>query len=193
MDIETHPPELKKEILSKWVVDFTKKIKRTTTRTAKDRLILAVERRHFESDAMARWNKVIFDKDKAKIVVDKNNHEEFEISRFERKLLDSNKDLYKTPIMRSELRQETGQWWIAVDNSITIKSGGEALIFEENIKGLKVAVRIQCFDSFVFAENHDEYSYEWFLSKGKLIKKGLFRKKSIFRLQKGAEYEKRRK
>ena len=64
------PRELSRENLEKWGENFVKNVKRTTTRTELDRLILAVERREFENRWLAKWTEVVFDDAKGKVKAD---------------------------------------------------------------------------------------------------------------------------
>ena len=165
MRISTHPKELSRENLEEWRKEFVEKVKRTTTRTDSDRLILAVERKEFGDEWMAEWTEVIFDNDKGKATTKLGSSEEFEISKFERKILDRASNLKTRKILRSDLEEENGEWQL--DKSLKkISSGGEAVVFEEIISGLKVAVRVACFDSALFVEDKEKYKFEWHLSKG---------------------------
>jgi hypothetical protein len=179
MEILTHPRELTRKNLEKWRNEFVKKLARTTTRTDLDRLILAVERREFENTWMAEWEDVVFEDIKGK-VTRRNGSEEFEISDFERKILDHDKNLKPGKILRSDLKEENGAW--KFDKSIKeISSGGEAVVLEEIIAGRKIAVRVQCFDSALFTGDMDEYEYEWHLSNGDFKDPPLFL--TLFRFQ----------
>ena len=162
--ITSHPRELTKENLDKWLEEFLKKTKRTTSRTQLDRLILAVERRQFDNNLMGRWTEVIFKDGKGRAVLEGGKSEEWTISRFERKILEASPDLLRK-IDRSELEEETGEW--KLDGSLkTISVGGEAIVLDEKIGGLEVAVRVQCFDPELFTGRMDKYRFEWNLSKG---------------------------
>ena len=86
-----------------------KKIGRTTTRTDLDRLILAVERREFEDEEIAEWKVVIFENGRGK-ATRKYDSEEFEISEFERRILDQNKDFENQEIKKSAMKEENGDW-----------------------------------------------------------------------------------
>ena len=169
MKILTHPRELTREKLEEWGKEFVKKIGRTTTRTDSDRLILAVERREFRYHPLAVWMAVIFDNIKGKITTEEFGSEEFEISEFERKILDKNQNLKNTEIKKSALEEENGNWNLKGELK-EISRGGEAVILEETIAGLKVAVRVACFDSALFTGDMDDCSFEWHLSKGDFFK-----------------------
>jgi hypothetical protein len=164
MEILTHPRELTRKNLEKWRNEFVKKLARTTTRTDLDRLILAVERREFENLLMAEWTEVIFEDRKGKVMA-RYGSEEFEISKFELKILEQDKNLKSGKILRSDLKEENCRWQF--DKSLKkISYGGEAVVFEEIIAGIKVAVRVQCFDSELFTGGMEDYEYEWHLSNG---------------------------
>jgi hypothetical protein len=164
MEILTHPKELTRENLEEWRKEFVKKIGRTTTRTDLDRLLLAVERRDFEDQWMGNWTEIIFENGKGKVTGEYDS-EEFEISEFERRILDRNENLKNTEIIKSALIEENGEW--TLDCLLKeISRGGEAVVLEETISGQKVAVRVACFDSVLFTENMDDLSFEWHLAKG---------------------------
>ena len=163
-----HPRELTRDNLKQWQTEFVKKIGRTTTRTDSDRLILAVERREFNRHDMAQWTEVIFEDGIGK-VTGKYASEEFIISEFERKVLEKsqNQNLNGLIMKKSELKEEDVEWQL--ENSLKkISSGGEAVILEEIISGLKVAVRVQCFDSLIFTGDLKEYEFVWHLSSGEI-------------------------
>jgi hypothetical protein len=165
MKISTHPEVLTRENLEEWRKEFVKKMKRTTTRTDSDRLILAVDRRHFKRNLVASWTEVIFEDGKGKVTAEYGRSEEFEISNFERKILDQMKNQKKIELKKSELQQENGEW--TPDCSLKeISRGGEAVVMKETIEKLEVAVRVACFDSALFVGNMDDCSFEWHLSKG---------------------------
>jgi hypothetical protein len=167
MEILTDPRELTREKMEEWREEFVKKVKRSTTRTDLDRLILAVDRREFENENWAGWTEVIFQTGKGKVTDEYGRSGEFEISEFERKILDQNQNLKNREIKKSALKEDEGEW--NLDCSLKkIASGGEAVVLEETIAGLKVAVRIQCFDSAVFTGDMENFSFEWHLSKGDL-------------------------
>jgi hypothetical protein len=163
MEILTHPKELTRENLKEWRKEFVKKIERTTTREDSDRLILAVERKEFKDQDTADWTKVIYENGKGKISYP--FCEEFEMSEFERKILNQNENLKNQEIKKSALKEENGDW--NLDGSLKeISRGGEAVVLEETIAELKVAVRVQCFDSALFTGDMENCSFDWHLSKG---------------------------
>jgi hypothetical protein len=165
MEISTHPRELTRENLEEWRKEFVKKLKRTTTRRDLDRLILAVDRREFENEYMAEWTEVIFENRKGKVKYEGGDYEEFEIFELERKILDQNQNLRNQELKKSALKEENGEW--NLDCSLKeIASGGEAVVLEETIAGLNVAVRVACFDSALFTEDMNDCSFQWHLSKG---------------------------
>ena len=54
------PKELSRENVEKWLTEFTKKLKRTTTRTELDRLILSIDRKKFDNADLAGWTEAYF-------------------------------------------------------------------------------------------------------------------------------------
>ena len=169
MRISTHPKVLTRDKLEKWRKEFVKKMRRTTTRTDFDRLLLAVDRRQFEKDWMAGWTEVTFENEKGKVTDKNGDSEEFEISEFERKILDQNQNKKKIELKKSALKEENGEW--TLDCSLKeISRGGEAVVLKETIAGLKVAVRVACFDSALFVGNMNDCSFDWHLSKGDFLK-----------------------
>jgi hypothetical protein len=169
MEILTHPRELTRIDLEEWRKEFVELIRRRTTRKDKDRLILAVERREFESHKKYDdWTEVFFENGKVKAKFERCS-EEFDISNFERKILERNENLLNTKIERSALNEEGGEW--NLDGSLEeISQGGEAVVFEEIIAGVQVAVRVQCFDSALFTGDMEKYSFNWHLSTGDFFK-----------------------
>ena len=162
----TQPKELSRENLEKWGENFVKNVKRTTTRTELDRLILAVERRQFNYDHMARWTEVVFDAGKGKVQTRSYGSEDWNISTFEKKILDANPGLLRR-IERTELKEENGEWQLG--SMKIISSGGEAVVLEETIGGLEVAVRVQCFDPLLFTKGIAGYDFQWHLSEGEFL------------------------
>jgi serine/threonine protein kinase len=70
-----------------------------------------------------------------------------------------------------------------------ISQGGEAVVFEEIIAGIQVAVRVQCFDSALFTGDMEEYSFNWHLSTGDFFRVCQSNRFSDFRIAKNFEYE----
>jgi hypothetical protein len=190
MEITTHPPQLTEKTINNWLIKFIPKVKRTTTRNAKDRLLLSVERMepcnvHFQKS----WSKTRFKNGRGKafyplqelvknlvtfdgtrLYEDKYVPAEWKISRFQQKLLVDNPDLYDVDIERSDLQAENGQWCCVGDLSDKIIStGGEAVVFKESVEEFEIAARVQVFDPTVFTENGSLESYKYIvhLSKGK--------------------------
>ncbi|CBY34846.1 unnamed protein product [Oikopleura dioica] len=149
----------KKEI-EKWLERFLAKLKRTSTRTQKCRLILAVERMQFENDSYAAWwkhvrfgekNVEIFDTGKN---VAKKNLQKIEITEFQKQILKSNSALKNQLIENSEIKEEEGEWQIPAElKTKIISEGGEALVFSEKFGIFQTAVRVQIFDPFLFTDN----------------------------------------
>ena len=166
----TQPRELTRENVEKWGENFVKNVKRTTTRTELDRLILAVERRQFKDNRMGEWTDVVFDAGKGKVTADTMFgilSEDWNISTFEKKILDANPGGLLRRIERTELKEENGEWQLG--SMKILSSGGEAVVLEETIGGLEVAVRIQCFDPLLFTKGIAGYDFEWHLSEGEFL------------------------
>ncbi|CBY10826.1 unnamed protein product [Oikopleura dioica] len=141
----------KKEI-EKWLEGFLAKLKRTSTRTEKCRLILAVERMKFENDHYAAWwNHVRFGEENGEIFDRfKESLQKIKITEFQKQLLKSNAAL---KIGHSEIKEEKGEWKIPTElKSKIISEGGEALVFSEKFGIFETAVRIQIFDPFLFTD-----------------------------------------
>ena len=64
-----NPTELTKDNLRNWITPFLGKLKKTTTRNDRDRLILAVERKEFKDEWMPEWEELTFAKGKAEIEI----------------------------------------------------------------------------------------------------------------------------
>ena len=149
----------KKEI-EKWLKGFLAKLKRTSTRTEKCRLILAVERMQFENnDYAALWQYVRFGEENVEILdprknVVKKNLQKLKITEFQKQLLKSNAALKNQLIGNSEIKEEKGEWNIPAElKTKIISEGGEALVFSENFGICETAVRVQIFDPFLFTDN----------------------------------------
>ena len=168
MKITTHPRELTEEVLEKWREEFVKKVKRKTSRTDVDRLILAVERREFEIDipsAACRWTEVVFENGKGKVSRKNRFLAEWKISDFETGILEKNPELKNRNIKKSDLREENAEWDLG-SSLKEISRGGEAIVLDEKIGGLEVAARVQCFDSALFTGDIEDYKFKWHLSSG---------------------------
>ena len=85
--------------------------------------------------------------------------EGWEVSAFERKILDKSPDLNRA-IKRWEQNEEKGEWKLDGSSLKIITAGGEAVLLEEEIGGLKVAVKVQCFDPALFTHGMDGYETE---------------------------------
>ena len=98
----------KKEI-EKWLNGFLAKLKRTSTRTEKCRLILAVERMQFEDDDFAAlWNHVQFGEENGEIFWNKKSFQKIKITEFQKLILKSNAALKNQQIGHSEIKEEKG-------------------------------------------------------------------------------------
>ncbi|CBY12814.1 unnamed protein product [Oikopleura dioica] len=149
-----------KNEIEKWLEGFLAKLKRTSTRTEKCRLILAVERMQFEDDWYAAWWKhVRFGEENVKILdtginVGKKDLQKIKITEFQKELLKSNASLKNQLIGHSEIKEEKGEWQIPAElKTKIISEGGEALIFSEKFGICENAVRVQIFDPFLFSNN----------------------------------------
>jgi len=153
-----------KEEMENWHIGFLGKLKRTSTRSTKCRLISSVERMEFENFHYSyRWHFVQFADDEGEIF-DKNEEclQKFKITEFQKLLLNSDSMLKNQLLSRSEIKEETGEWTIAADlqNKI-ISEGGEACVFSENFDGFETAVRVQIFDPFLFTDDFGLDSLSW--------------------------------
>ena len=135
LKIKDHPPELEKEEVEKWLDGFSKKIKRTTTRTQKCRLIAAVERMTFREDVHAYWWQYCeFDGHKGTIFHGdrfyRRKMEDFELSEIQKKILLSEPTFLNEKISRWEIKEEKGKWELTdeIENKL-ISEGGEAFVF----------------------------------------------------------------
>ena len=88
MLVPTHPKELSREAVEKWLKGFKMKLKRTTNRDALDRLILSVER-----NITANWKEVIFQNGKVKVSAGWWEAEERALTSFQKTILAKNPDL----------------------------------------------------------------------------------------------------
>ena len=167
----------KKEI-KKWLKGFLAKLKRTSTRTEKCRLILAVERMQFERDIFAAWwTHVRFGEENAEILdtgknVIKKNLQKIKINEFQKQLLKSNAALKNQLIGHFEIMEEKGEWKIPAElKTKVISEGGEALVFSEKFGIFETAVRIQIFDPFLFTDDFGLDLLTWKINfeKGKIF------------------------
>ena len=166
----------KKEI-EKWLEGFLAKLKRTSTRTEKCRLILAVERMQFKKDVYAAlWNHVQFGEENGEIFdtrkfAFKKSLQNIKITEFQKQLLKSNPALKNQLIRHSEIKEEKGEWQIPAElKTKIISEGGEAFVFSEKFGILETAVRIQIFDPFLFTNNFGLDLLTWKINfeKGKI-------------------------
>ncbi|CBY12806.1 unnamed protein product [Oikopleura dioica] len=145
-----------KNQIEKWLEGFLAKLKRTSTRTEKCRLILAVERMQFERDVYAAWWKYVqFGEEKVEIIAyDNDSLQKIKITEFQKQLLKSNASLKNQLIGHSEIKEEKGEWQIPAElKTKIISEGGEALVFSEKFGFFETAVRVQIFDPFLFTNN----------------------------------------
>ena len=130
-----------KHEMETWLTGFLAKLKRTTTRTQKCRLILSVERMQFEENWYASaW--------------DSNSLQKMKVTEFQKMILKSDNTLENQLFCRSVIKAENGQWNIPTDlKTKMLSEGGEALVFAQNFGNKEIAVRIQIFDAFLFTED----------------------------------------
>ena len=142
----------RKEI-EKWLEGFLAKLKRTSTRTQKCRLILAVERMKFEDDDYAAWWKYFqFGEEKVEIIAYEHySLQKIKITEFQKQILKSNVALKNQLVGHSEIKEEKVEWQISAElKTKIISEGGEAIVFSEKFGIFETAVRIQIFDPFLF-------------------------------------------
>ena len=158
----------KKEI-EKWLEGFLAKLKRTSTRTEKCRLILAVERMQFEDDRYAGlWTHVRFGEKNVEIFWKNESLQKMKITEFQKQLLKSNAALKNQLIGHSEIKEEKGEWQIPAElKTKVISQGGEALLFSEKFGIYETAVRIQIFDPFLFTDDFGLDLLTWKINFGK--------------------------
>jgi len=163
----------KKEI-EKWLKGFSAKLKRTSTRTQKCRLILAVERMQFDDDDYAAWWKYVqFGEENVEIFdMFKKSLQKIKINEFQKQLLKSNAALKNQLIGHSEIKEEKGEWKIPAElETKIISEGGEALVFSEKFGIFETVVRIQIFDPFHFTNDFGLDLLTWKINfeKGKIF------------------------
>ena len=172
MEVTTHPEELSRECINKWLDNFKKKLRRTTTRDDLDRLILSLDRFEFSEKVCGGWKDVNFKLSGLFTIILLNDKGEkcgnFNhcSTSFQKTILEKNPQL-KRKIDRSELREEGGKWILEqfLEEKI-ISVGGEAIVLKEKFGELEVAVRVQVFDSALFTDNNEEFEFDIHLSKG---------------------------
>jgi hypothetical protein len=168
-DLPVWKRENGKREFENWLTGFLVKLKRTSTRTEKCRLISSVERMTFEEDNYAvLWKYVRFGEDEGEIFWPKNfwpkkkSLQKIKLTDFQKIILNSNANLKNEMISRSEIREENGEWDIPAElQSKIISEGGEALVFSEEFGNLETAVRLQIFDPFLFTKNFGLDSISW--------------------------------
>ena len=167
-----HPSQLEREKVECWLKEFLPKLKRTTSRTQKCRLLESVERLNFNDDRYAGWWKFVkFDKEGCGTIFRKNRKlEEFEQTEFQKVILENGPSFIDKEIGRWEIKEESGDWQL--DDNLekkVLSQGGEAIVLAENFDELETVVRVQVFDPFLFTEKFEEfgYIYEIHLSRGK--------------------------
>jgi hypothetical protein len=146
-----------------WLTGFLAKLKRTSTRTEKCRLISSVERMTFENDNYAAWWKnVRFGEDEVEIFGRFGCLQKIKLTKFQKMILNSNSNLKNVMISRSEIKEENGKWEIEAElKKKLLSKGGEALVFSEEFGNLETAVRLQIFDSSLFTKDFGLDSITW--------------------------------
>ncbi|CBY32153.1 unnamed protein product [Oikopleura dioica] len=146
--------ENRKNEIEKWLEGFLAKLKRTSTRTEKCRLILAVERMQFEDYTFAGWwQHVRFGEKNMEIFLNNEILQKIKITEFQKQILTSNGSLKNQLIGHSEIKEEKGEWKIPAElKTKIISQGGEALVFSEKFGIYETAVRIQIFDPILFTD-----------------------------------------
>ena len=170
--IDDHPPELERNLVEQWLTGFVRKLKRTSSRSQKCRLISAVERTQFRNDANAfYWQYCGFVGDKGMIFNrNKRQIEDFEMTEVQKKILALEPNLLNQYISRWKIQEESGEWILPNElEQNLISEGGEALVFSEKFGNLETAVRVQVFDPFLFTNGFGVNSFSWRinLSEGK--------------------------
>jgi hypothetical protein len=164
LDLADNLQNLTEAKVENWLKEFSKKLKRTSSRNYRDQLILSIERTDFKNTESAGWGEFILENNVGK-VTDVNPESKWPATFLQKKILENHYDCRDTFIQRSDLKEETGTW--QNDASLEIVSrGGEAIIFIDEIEDVKFVARVQVFDPFVFT-NDDELIYDVFYSKGK--------------------------
>ena len=151
---------------------FVRKLKRTTSRSKKCRLISAVERTEFSDDDNATyWQYCEFGAIKATIYHQfKGKLEDFEMTAIQKEILAAEPALRNNLISRWEIKEERGEWELPDEiKGKLISEGGEALVISELFGNLEAAVRVQVFDPFLFTDGFAADSFSWriHLSKGR--------------------------
>ena len=162
---------MEKNEIEKWLEGFLAKLKRTSTRTEKCRLILAVERMQFENDNYAVW-KHQFGEENVEIIAYGNCLQKIKLTEFQKRILKSNGSLINKLIGHSEIKEEKGEWKIPAElKTKVISQGGEALVFSEKFGICETAVRIQIFDPFLFTDDFGLDLLTWKINfeKGKIF------------------------
>ena len=151
-----------KEEIGNWLAGFLAKLKRTSSRTEKCRLISSVERITFEDNRYAAvWQHVQFGEDEAEIFWSESiSLQKIKLTEFQKMILNLN--LKNVMISRSEIIEENGDWEIEAElKKKLLSKGGEAMVFSEEFENLETAVRLQIFDPFVFTKDFGLDSISW--------------------------------
>ena len=169
-DLPVWERENGKREFENWLTGFLAKLKRTSTRTEKCRLISSVERMTFEMDKYAVWwKKVRFGEKEVEIFGKFDCLQKMKLTEFQKMMLNLNSNLKNVMISRSEIREEYGEWEIEAELKKNLLSkGGEALVFSEKFGNFETAVRLQIFDPFLFTKKNgfDSISLKIHFGKG---------------------------
>ena len=148
-----------------------KLIERTPERTEKCRLILSVERMSFNNKANAAiWDSFTFENGHCNIYIENTKIEKLLISDYQSSILEENAQLLNLRIKRKDLQRENSKWSPesqdfldrhAASHGFSTKTyyGGEAMVFYSKIEERKLAIRVQCFDPWLFTSKMRNYRY----------------------------------
>ena len=117
----------------------------------------------------AGWTEILFEDGKVKVSAGgSHNKKTLTATSLQKKILDENPSFLGRKIFRSDLKEEYGSWILDRDlQENTISAGGEAIVLKQKFGEFELAVRVQAFDSAVFAER-EELKFNIHLSKGKI-------------------------
>ena len=155
---------IRKITVENWLEEFVQKLKRTSTRSQKCRLILSIERMLLvENDYANRWQRLRISEDYGEIFDEQFSRiQKIKTTEFQRLLLRYDAALKNHLISRSDVSEENGNWHIPAELLPKIISeGGEALVLSEEFGSLKTAVRVQIFDPFLFTKDFGVDSISW--------------------------------
>jgi len=152
-----------------WLKNFCPKLKRTTTRTERCRLLLSVERMEFNDDHIAStWKNVVFNNGRVALYDDNEKLlETLDMYCLQKEIIRDNPNLQGTRLSRYDIKEEYGKWRLADElQSKLISAGGEAIILQEKFDVMEMAVRIHVFDPFLFTDQALEPEFKIFHESG---------------------------